>query len=214
MTRMFETGRKFLLGSAALALLTAPALAQTSQPSSPEEQAQTQSLNAGAQGGMVNPADQARYEEQQNQYLQQQQEYQNQRADYDMQRARYARQRAHYASQRAAYYAETTKDPEAIPAIAPPAYPDEANLNRLYVIADPVTELARAPLVDGEGHWVGRVREVQTTNGFADRIKVYLTRERRYVWLRPSMLRYDAANGVLFTRLDFRSLRSMPRASS
>ncbi|HTO39956.1 MAG TPA: hypothetical protein VL026_03195 [Rhizomicrobium sp.] len=206
---------KLLCASATVALLTGAAYAQsqTSAPSSPAEQAQTQSLNANAQAGMVNPADQARYEEQQNQYLQQQQEYQNQRADYAAQKARYNRQRAHYASQRAAYYAETATDAEAVPT-APPPYPDEANLNRLYVIADPVSELSRAPLVDGQGKWVGRVREVQTTNGFADRLKVYLYRDHRYVWLRPSMLRYDAANGVLFTPLDFRALRSMPRASA
>jgi len=207
------TFRKFLLSSAAAAMFAGPAVAQETnynQNPTPEEQAQTQQLNTAAQPGTVSPTAQAAYDQQQQQYQQQQEDYQRQRADYDAQRSRYQAQRAHYAAQRDNYYAEVSGDPWAVPTIAAPAYPDEARLNKLYVISEPSHELARAPLVDGDGHWVGRVREVETSNGFARRVKIYLYRDHRYVWLRPSMLRYDATDGVLFTHLDYRDLRDMP----
>ena len=48
------------------------------------------------------------------------------------------------------------------------------------------------------------------TDGYARRVKVYLYRDHRYVWVRPSLLRYDASDGVLFTHLDYRDLADMP----
>jgi hypothetical protein len=209
------TLRKILLCGAAAALLAVPALAQDTdyrQNSTPEERAQTQSLNQNAQGGTVSPAAQATYEAQQQQYMQQQQDYRAKRADYRAQRARYETQRAHYEAQRGVYYATVSGDPWAVPTAAPPPYPDEDRLSPLYVVEHPSRDLARAPLVDRDGHWVGRVRDVDTRNGFAHRVKIYLYRDRRYVWLRPSLLRYDASDGVLYTRLDYRDLRDLPRA--
>jgi multidrug efflux pump subunit AcrA (membrane-fusion protein) len=205
--------RKILLGTAAAAFIAAPALAEENyyhQNPTPEEQAQTQSLNSDAQSGTVAPGAQAKYDAQQEEYARQQADYQQKKADYEAQRNRYAQQRAHYAAQRDAYYAEVSGDPWLVPAVAPPAWPDEMRLNRLYVISDPGRELARAPLVDGNGHWVGRVRDVETENGYARRVKIYLYRDHRYVWVRPGLLRYDASDGVLFTHLDYRDLANMP----
>jgi hypothetical protein len=206
------TFRKILLGGATIAVLGAPAFAQTNynQNSTPEEQAQTQTLNSGAQAGTVSPTAQAAYDQQQQQYQQQQEDYQRQRSDYEAQRGRYQAQREHYAAQRDSYYAEISGDPWAVPAVAAPAWPDDTRLNHLYVISDPAHELARAPLVDGDDHWVGRVSDVEINDGFARRVKIYLYRDHRYVWVRPSALRYDASSGVLYTRLDYRDLREMP----
>ncbi len=207
------TFRKALLGGATLALLAAPVFAQQgpyTQDSTPEEKAQTQTLNSAAEPGTVPAGAQATYELQQQQYQQQQEDYQRQRSNYEAQRNNYQNQRAHYAAQRDSYYAEIEGDPWAIPAVAAPAWPDDAQLNHLYVISDPVHELARAPLVDGDGHWVGRVHDVETNGGFARRVKIYLYRDHRYVWVRPSALRYDASSGVLYTHLDYRDLREMP----
>lgn len=205
--------RKVLLGTAAAAFIAAPALAEENyyhQNPTPEERAQTQSLNEQAESGTVSPAAQATYDAQQQEYMRQQADYRAKRADYEAQRERYAHQRAHYAAQRDAYYAEVSGDPWLVPTVAPPAWPDESRLNRLYVISAPERELLRAPLVDRDGHWVGRVREVETEDGYARRVKIYLYRDHRYVWVRPSLLRYDASDGVLFTHLDYRDLADMP----
>jgi len=209
--------RKLLLGTAAAAFIASPVLAEENyyhQNPTPEEQQQTQTLNNAAQPGTVPPAAQATYDAQQQEYMRQQSDYQAKRADYEAQRDRYANQRAHYAAQRDAYYAEISGDPWLEPTVAPPAWPDDTRLNRLYVISDPERELARAPLVDGNGHWVGRVREVETDDGVARRVKVYLYRDHRNVWLRPGQLRYDASDGVLFTHLDYRDLMEMPGHSA
>jgi multidrug efflux pump subunit AcrA (membrane-fusion protein) len=205
--------RNILLGGAVSAFLAVPALAEENyyhQNPTPEERAQTQSLNSNAESGTVAPAAQATYDAQQAEYMRQQADYQQKRADYEAQRDRYMHQRAHYAAQRDAYYVEVSGDPWLVPTVAPPPWPDETRLNRLYVVSDPAVELMRAPLVDRDGHWVGRVRDVETDNGYARRVKVYLYRDHRYVWLRPGLLRYDASDGVLFTRLDYRDLRAMP----
>lgn len=205
--------RKILLGTAAAAFIAAPVAAEENyyhQNPTPEERAQTQTLNDAAQPGTVPPAAQDTYDAQQQEYQRQQAEYQQKSADYEAQRDRYAAQRAHYAAQRDAYYAEISGDPWLVPTVAAPAWPDEVRLNRLYVISDPARELVRAPIVDGNGHWVGRVRDVETDDGYVRRVKVYLYRDHRYVWVRPSLLRYDASDGVLFTHLDYRDLAEMP----
>lgn len=204
---------KLLLGGAAAALIVSPAIAEENyyhQNPTPQEQAQTQSLNDAAQQGSVSPTAQAQYDAQQQEYMRQQADYQAKRADYEAQREHYEHQRAHYAAQRDVYYAEVSGDPWLDPTVAPPPWPDEVSLTRLYVISDPAHELMRAPLVDGHGHWVGRVRDVETDDGYARRVKVYLYRDHRYVWLRPSLLRYDASDGVLYTHLDRADLVDMP----
>jgi hypothetical protein len=214
--------RTILLGAVAAAFAAGPVLAQSDLSShyydthsTPQERAQTEMLNRDAQGGSVPPAVQSTYQQQLEEYQQQKQEYRRQRAHYEMQRDRYEAQRDRYSAQRAAFYAEISGDPWAVPAVAPPAYPDEAGLIAIHAIAAPETELERAPLVDGEGHWVGRVRTVETAyDGRARRIGIYLYRDHRTVWLHPRELRYDSGDGVLFTLLDYNDLRQMPGRSS
>ncbi len=202
----------------AQSVLAQSVLAQPSAPPAqhepyqdPAEQAHTQGLNTRMQDGITGPpraADQAEYEAQRQRYERQQQQYQQQRRSYEDQRAR-------YEIQRRAYYEEHGGNPWALPRAAVPAYPASNRLTSLVTLPSPEQNLARAPLVDGAGNWVGRVRKVQTDRmGMATRVQVYLYKDRRNVWIRLGDLGYDGQDGVLFTRLTYRQLLRLPGSSA
>jgi hypothetical protein len=219
--------RTLVLGSAAslsLALAcAAPSFAQSDmnppQVSTPAEQQQTQQLNAqGTDGTTASPAQlnggdaspnspsQATSDAQQQQYQQQQQQYQSQQAQYQDQRARYDRDIHRYDT--AQYY--FTDYPHRVYAYR---YDDDANLRRLYLIADPTHQLAQAPVEGPDGQWVGKVRNVETgVDGRPSRVEIALNR-RVSVWVQPGNLRFDAEDHIVFTSLTRADLWQLPGAT-
>jgi hypothetical protein len=220
--------RTLVLGSAAslslagaLAFAT-PGFAQSDmnppQVSSPAEQQQTEQLNAqAADGTTASPAQlngdaaagnapQAQQSAQQQQYQQQQQQYQSQQAQYQDQSARYDRNIRRYDS--AQYY--FTDYPRHAYAYR---YGDDAQLVRLYLIAEPSQQLAQAPVEGPDGQWVGKVRNVEiATDGRPARVEVALNR-RVSVWVNPGNLRFDPADHIVFTDLTRADLWQLPGAT-
>jgi len=204
--------RTLVLGSAAsLSLafaLATPGFAQSDanppQVSSPAEQQQTQQLNAQATDGTT--TSQAPSADQQQQYQQQQQQYQDQQAQYQDQRSRYDRDIHRYDS--AQYY--FTDYPRRAYAYR---YGDDAQLVRLYLIADPTHQLSQAPVEGPDGQWVGKVRNVETGfDGRPRRVEIALNR-RVSVWVQPGSLRFDAADHIVFTELTREQLWQLPGAT-
>ncbi|HSC60584.1 MAG TPA: hypothetical protein VLC29_05095 [Rhizomicrobium sp.] len=210
-------------GVAALALagsFAAPGFAQYSgnppQVSTPEEKAQTEQLNAQAQGGTTaspsalngqggsttepSPENQARQE----QYEDQQAQYQQDRARYEAERRHYERNIHRYDEAR--YY--FTDYPHAYP-----YHYEDAQLRPLYLLAEPSQQLAHAPVEGPDGNWVGRVRNVETAlDGRPKRVEIALN-HRVSVWVSPTHFRFDAANKILYTDLTRADLWNMPGAT-
>jgi hypothetical protein len=87
------------------------------------------------------------------------------------------------------------------------------DLRRLYLLADPTRQLARVPIEGPAGHYVGRVRNVETSsNGAPLRVEVALNRMVS-VWVSPGHLRFDPQNRLLFTDLTRDQLWTMPGAT-
>ena len=87
------------------------------------------------------------------------------------------------------------------------------DLRRLYLLADPSHQLARAPIEGPSGRFIGRVRNVETSsNGAPLKIEVALNRVVS-VWVSPGHFRFDPANHVLFTDLTRDQLWTMPGAT-
>jgi len=167
------------------------------QYSTPAEKAQTQQLNQQNAGGAVAPADQAQYD-------QQQQQYQDQQAQYHAEHRTYERNIHRYDEAR--YYFTDYPHP------FPYRYAD-ADLRRLYLIAEPQQQLANAPVEGPNGQWVGRERNVEpSVDGRPLRVEVALNR-RVSVWVQPGDLRYDANNHILYTDLTREDLWNLPGAT-
>jgi hypothetical protein len=172
------------------------------QYSTPAEHAQTEQLNGqslqnGAAVDAQNRAQQAQYQDQQDQYQEEQQRYQERRARYEHDIHRYDEARYYFTDYPHPY---------------PYRYEDE-HLRRLYLIADPTHQLANAPVEGPDGHWVGRIRNVETAaDGRPLRVEVALNR-RVSVWVRPGDLRFDADDHIAFTSLTRADLWDMPGAT-
>ncbi|HEY8948152.1 MAG TPA: hypothetical protein VIM56_04630 [Rhizomicrobium sp.] len=218
-----KTKNLILGGVAVLALagsFAAPSLAQYSgnppQYSTPEEKAQTQQLNAQAQGGTTaspaalngqggstagpspeNQARQARYQEQMDQYAQDRARYEAERRHYERNIHRYDEARYYFTDY-------------------PHAYPyryEDAHLVRLYMLPEASHQLANAPVEGPDGNWVGRVRNVEIgLDSRPRRIEIALN-HRVSVWVSPGDLRFDAANKILYTNLTRADLWNMPGAT-
>lgn len=177
--------------------------------STPTEMQQTGQLNQqqanGAQSSNAAQAqDQAQYEDQQQQYNGQMQNYQAQQQRYQDDRARY---NANLAAYDLAQYEWS------YPAAVVYHYGEGYGLRPLYLIAEPSTQLWRAPIEGPDGRWVGRVRNVEIApDGRPSRVEVALNR-RVSVWVRPGDLRYDPGTHILYTDLRRGDLWNMPGAT-
>ncbi|MBV8798546.1 MAG: hypothetical protein JO208_01875 [Alphaproteobacteria bacterium] len=98
----------------------------------------------------------------------------------------------------------------------PPVYVyryEGPDLRRLYLLADPTHQLAKAPVEAPSGRFVGRVRNVETApDGRPRRIEVALNRVVS-VWVSPDRFRFDPEDHVLFTDLTREDLWQMPGAT-
>ena len=87
------------------------------------------------------------------------------------------------------------------------------DLRRLYLLADPTHQLANAPIEGPAGHFVGKVRNVETApDGRPRRIEVALNRVVS-VWVSPNRFRFDPNDHVLFTDMTRADLWQMPGAT-
>jgi hypothetical protein len=161
----------------------------------PQERAQTQTLNAqqdqpaaDQSDAASTPAD-AQYQAQQDQYQRDQQKYQGQLDQYHYDKARYDAWRHRYDEVR---WGE--------PAPFHVRYTDE-NLRPLYLIAEPSQQLAYSLVVGPEGNYVGKVRNVETaSDGRPQRVQILLD-ETHAAWVRPGALRFDAEDHIVVTNL-------------
>jgi hypothetical protein len=86
-------------------------------------------------------------------------------------------------------------------------------LRPLYLIAEPSQQLSQAPVEGPGGRWVGRVRNVDIgPDGRPVRVEIALNR-RVSVWVSPGDLRFDPADGILYTDLSRGEMWSMPGAT-
>ena len=147
---------------------------------------------------------QAQYQSQQDQYQDQMQRYHEQQQDYRYDRARYRQNLRDYDL---AQYAWSYPAPLAY------HYGEGYGLQPLYLIAEPSRQLWQAPVEGSDGRWVGRVRNVDIgPDGRPFRVEVALNR-RVSVWVSPGDLRFDPADGMLYTDLTRGELWSMPGAT-
>lgn len=177
--------------------------------STPGEMQQTDQLNQQQMNGTVsNSATQAQY---QSQYQDQQQQYNAQMQRYQDQQQRYRYDRARYNARLAAY--NLAQYEWSYPAPFAYHYGEGYGLRPLYLVAEPSTQLWRAPVEGPGGRWVGRVRNVDIApDGRPLRVEVALNR-RVSVWVRPGDLRYDPYEHILYTDLTREDLWDMPGAT-
>jgi len=170
--------------------------------STPQEQAQTSTLNSqaaanGAEAQSQTSANDAQYQAQQQQYQQQQQQYQNQLRRHEAQQERYEDRRAMYENLRARYAAERA------------AYHRDLWPERHWVMverdANPVGE--RVELISGNR--VGTVVDTaHAANGEVEALLVRLDNDK-LVWIDNQDVRFNRADGVVMTDLNFDDLRHM-----
>jgi hypothetical protein len=169
-------------------------------------------------GGKYMPVSYVQTAQTDNQPSDAQQQYNDQSQQYQAQQQQYQDQRKNYESERGNYYAKLRAYDEArydwdYPHVVVYHYGDSSGLQRLYLIAEPSQQLANAPIEDPSGHWVGRVRNVETgPDGRPARIEVALNR-RVSVWVQPGDFRFDPDDHVLYTHLTREDLWDMPGAT-
>jgi len=221
--------RTLVLGSAAslVVAFASPSFAQYAgnppQVSTPAERQQTQQLNDQAADGttatpsqlngqasmdaapQTGAAADAQYQQNQAQYQQQQQQYQNDKARYDREHARYNAQIRQYDVREYAFdYPHRHYVYH---------YTEDRDVTRLYLLADPQTQLHQLPILGPNGEWVGRVRNIQTGEDQRPfRIEVALNR-RVSVWVPAGDFRFDSRDDILFTDLTRDQLWDMPGAT-
>jgi hypothetical protein len=170
--------------------------------STPQEQAQTNSLNSQVANSdaMTNnqaAAGDAQYQAQQQQYQQQQQQYQSQMRQHEAVQERYEDRTARYESLRARYAAERA------------AYHRDVWPGRHWDVierdANPVGE--RVELISGNR--VGTVIDsAHAGNGHLEALLVRLDNDK-VVWIDSQDVRYNRADGVVMTDLGFDDLHHM-----
>jgi len=147
---------------------------------------------------------QAQYQSQQSQYQDQMQRYRDQQQRYGYDRARYEQNVRDY---------DVAQYEWSYPAPLAYHYGEDSGLRPLYLIAEPSQQLWQAPVEGPGGRWVGRVRNVDIgPDGRPFRVEVALNR-RVSVWVSPGDLRFDPADGILYTDLTRGELWSMPGAT-
>ena len=212
------TRAAILSGVAAAAIGATAALAQSAtdsrygsgpQYSTPAETQQTdqlnqQSMNGAASDRSTQTQDQTQYQDQQQQYNDQMQHYQAQQQHYQYDRERYNQRLAVYDL---AQYEWSYPEPLAY------HYGGGYGLQPLYLLAEPSHQLWQVPVEAPNGHWVGRVRNVEIgPDGRPSRVEVALNR-RVSVWVRPGDLRFDPDDRILYTDLTRENLWDMPGAT-
>ena len=170
--------------------------------STPEERAQTETLNSQAAAGGAQAQDQAgandaQYQAQQQQYQEQQQQYQNQLRRHEAQQERYEDRTAMYENLRARYAAERA------------AYHRDLWPERHWTIVErdtnPIGE--RVELIGGDH--VGTVIDAaHAANGNVEALLVRLDSDK-VVWIDSQDVRINRADGVVMTDLRFDDLRHM-----
>lgn len=208
--------RHFILGNVALAALlgsatfmTAPAFAQKN--STPEEAAQTRSLNAqAAPGTEASPEqlngeapltrDNGEYDGPANVLTEAQQsaepaapraedeQYERDRQTYQFQKEQYKDTLGQYQRDRDNYHA----------AVEPPPFPEDPSLTELHNVANAERVLRDMPVDNLDGHRIGRVLTIEAQNGAPISVEVGIT-SNRAVWMDPEDLRYDRDHNALVT---------------
>jgi len=146
----------------------------------------------------------SQYDAQQQQYQGQMQQYRDQQDRYRYDRDRYMRNLRDY---------DIAQYEWSYPAPYVYHYGTGNGLRQLYLIAEPSQQLSQAPVEGPGGRWVGRVRNVEIgPDGRPFRVEVALNR-RVSVWVSPGDLRFDPAEGILYTDLSRGELWSMPGAT-
>ena len=170
--------------------------------STPEERAQTETLNNQAAAGGAEAQDQtgandAQYQAQQQQYHEQQQQYQDQLRRHEVQQehyedrtATYENLRARYAAERAAYHRD---------------HWPERHWTMVERDTNPIGE--RVELIGGDH--VGTVIDAaHAANGNVEALLVRLDNDK-VVWIDSRDVRTNRADGVVVTDLRFDDLRHM-----
>jgi hypothetical protein len=205
-------------GLALSAFLIAPAGAQGSYPapggdrvdangmptthSTPEEKAQTATINgqvAATDGQTQAPAsaNDAQYQAQQQQYQQQQQHYQDQLQQHQVAQDRYEDRAARYESLRARYAAERA------------AYHRDLWPERHWVIVERDANLVGERVELISGNRVGTVMDTaHAANGDVEALLVRLDSDK-VVWIDAQDVRYNRADGVVMTDLRSDDLHHM-----
>lgn len=179
------------------------------QESTPAEMQQTDQLNQQSQGGAVSDEgtqsrDQAQYQEQQEQYNDQMHRYQSEQQHYQYEKERY---NANLAAYDLAQYEWSYPQPFVY------HYGSGYGLRPLYLLAEPSQQLWQTPVEGPNGHWVGRVRNVEIgPDGRPARVEIALNR-RVSVWVHPGDLRFDPDDRILYTDLTRENLWNMPGAT-
>ena len=193
-------------GLALSALIPAPGIAQSAHVdangmptnrSTPEEQAQTAALNNQVSQGNAaidaqTQANNAQYQAQQQQYQDQLQHNQAQQQQYQDRTAAYEDLRTRYAAERAAYHRGI--------------WPDQY---QKWVIEERDAKLIgeRVQLITGSR--VGTVIDTAHTPG--GRVEALLVKldGGKIVWIDTSDVRYNRADGIVMTNLDYDDLHHM-----
>jgi hypothetical protein len=197
-----------LAGSAALAQSNYDRYGNGPQESTPAEMQQTDQLNQQSTDAAA--SDRATQAQDQTQYQDQQQQYNDQMQNYHAQQQRYQFNRERYNANLAAYNLAQYEWNYPAPVVY--RY-DGYGLQPLYLMAEPSQQLWQVPVAGPGGHWVGRVRNVETApDGRPSRVEIALNR-RVSVWVHPGDLRFDPYERVLYTDLSREDLWDMPGAT-
>jgi len=168
----------------------------------PQEQAQTATLNnnvAATDGQTQAPAasNDAQYQAQQQQYQQQQQQYQGQLAEHQAAQQRYENRTAMYETMRTRYAAERA------------AYHRDLWPERHWVIVERDANLTGERVELISGNRVGTVVDTaHAPNGDVEALLVRLDNDK-VVWIDNQDIRFNRADGVVMTDLRFDDLHHM-----
>lgn len=167
----------------------------------PQERQQTQGLNAQSSDDAVQStsAVQSQDDANQAQYQQQQDQYQNDKARYDAQKDHYLDQRAEYNYDRS-HPGTWWHD----------RY-DTATLNHFYDI--PRAELVDLRVMREDGYTVGRIREIDRHgDGRVAAVRIAF-RDGELAWVKARDLRYDPDDRIVFTDLSVVELHDLAKNS-
>jgi hypothetical protein len=202
LTLVLSSTSALLLSFGATAVLADPAAGDPyTQNPTPQERAQTQQLNgqASADAQQSTSAATAQNDANQAQYQQQQDQYQNDQAHYQAQKDRYLDERAEYNfdhSHPGAWWHERY---------------ERASLNHFYDI--PRTELVDMRVVRDDGFVLGHIRTIdRAPDGRVESVQIRF-RNGESAWVKARDLRYDLDDRIVFTDLSYPEIRELERNS-